>query len=100
MRIIKSEPYYRGYSIRYTSYHSMDVGFEAFAGFTPVFQCTFPTINRCKVAIDLWWKFHMNPPKFWELARHLFVTNRYNYSGCYGKLKLVKELKKLSKRKR
>lgn len=89
---------YRGYLIKKHKFAFWNDGFNAFIGFTPVFMSCFPTINRVKIAIDLWIKFHMDPPKFWKYAHHLLVTNRHNYSGVYGKLITVTQLKKFARR--
>lgn len=98
----KKSVVYRHYLIEWESLWSdydkwYNEGFNAFIGLTRAFGTAFPTINRTKVAIDLWIKFHMNPPKFWRYARHLLVTNRHNYSGCYGKLISVSRLKQIAR---
>lgn len=84
------------YQFYFTIAYDTD-GFNAFCGFTPIFTFNLPNIHRTKIAIDLWIKFHMNPIRFWKYVRHLLITNRHNYSGCYGKRIPMARLKQIAR---
>ena len=67
-----------------------------YVGFTSaLYGATYPTLEKAKIAVDLWWKFHMNPPKFWNLQRFLLVDPK-NYNGAWGKLITIKQLRKMA----
>lgn len=90
---------YWGYGIvptRHRQYSFEPKGWDVlgYVGETINGLTNLPSVSRAKLGIRLYLKFSMNPPR---LNRYLSMlrVNRYNYSGCYGKLIPISKLKSL-----
>ena len=88
---------YRGYVIgKHSVWSDYDkCGYNAFMGFSPLLHYPLPTIEKVEIAIRLWIKFHKSPNKFHKYINFLDVDSN-NYSGCYGKLITMKQIKEAS----